>query len=30
MKGYVVTNFTINDAETFKKYLSLVDETVDE
>ena len=29
MKGYVVTNFTINDPETFKKYSSLVGETVD-
>ena len=29
MKGYVVTNFTINDLETFKKYLSLVGEIVD-
>jgi uncharacterized protein (DUF1330 family) len=28
MKGYVVTNFTIKDPETFKKYLSLVGETV--
>ncbi len=29
MKGYVVTNFTINDREMFKEYLSLVGETVD-
>ena len=29
MKGYVVTNFTINDREMFKEYLSLVSETVD-
>ncbi|MFC1803958.1 DUF1330 domain-containing protein [Thermoproteota archaeon] len=29
MKGYVVTNFTVNNPDTFKKYLSLVGETVD-
>ena len=29
MKGYVIANFTINDPETFKKYLSFVGETVD-
>lgn len=29
MKGYVVANFTIDDQETFKKYSSLVGETVD-
>ena len=29
MKGYVVTNFTINDLETFKKYISRVGETVE-
>ena len=29
MKSYVVTNFTINGPETFKKYLSLVGDTVD-
>jgi uncharacterized protein (DUF1330 family) len=28
MKGFVVTNFTINDREMFKEYLSLVSETV--
>ena len=29
MKGYVVTNFTISDRETFQKYLSLVGETIE-
>ena len=29
MKGYVVTNFTINDLDTFKQYLSRVSDTVD-
>ena len=29
MKGYVVTNFTINNREMFKEYLALVSETVD-
>ncbi|MBD3206934.1 DUF1330 domain-containing protein [Candidatus Bathyarchaeota archaeon] len=29
MKGYVVTNFTVNDPGKFKKYLSLVGETID-
>ena len=29
MKGYVVTNFTINDLDTFKQYLSRVGDTVD-
>ena len=28
MKGFVVTNFMINDREMFKEYLSLVSETV--
>jgi uncharacterized protein (DUF1330 family) len=28
MKGYVVTNFTINDRDTFKQYLSRVSDTV--
>ena len=28
MKGYVVTNFTINDPDTFKQYLSRVSDTV--
>ena len=29
MKGYVVTNFTIHDRDTFKQYLSRVGDTVD-
>jgi uncharacterized protein (DUF1330 family) len=28
MKGFVVTNFTINDPNTFKQYLSRVSDTV--
>ncbi len=29
MKSYVVTNFTVNDSELFKKYLSVVGESID-
>ncbi len=28
MKAYVVANFTVNDSETFKKYLSVVGESI--